>query len=132
MASRGTAWRRTAVSSTGRAGLFPCPDLSTFGEASARPIGARTIVSCMDPTPVGMPIPILRRSALRAVGLGQMPRARECTLGVDARGRKKNSGGVLPRHVSRLGSARRIGKLELIGQDGQSFVQVARGMVQGA
>jgi hypothetical protein len=66
MASRGTAWRRTAVSSTGRAGLFPCPDLSTFGEASARPIGARTIVSCMDPTPVGMPIPILRRSALRA------------------------------------------------------------------
>src|SRR6476659_793087 len=66
MASRGTAWRRTAVSCTGRAGLFPCPDLSTFGEASARPIGARTIVSCMDPTPVGMPIPILRRSALRA------------------------------------------------------------------
>ena len=66
MASRGTAWRRTAVSSTGRAGLFPCPDLSTFGEASARPIGARTILSCMDPTPVGMPIPILRRSALRA------------------------------------------------------------------
>ena len=64
--ARGTAWRRTAVSSTGRAGLFPCPDLSTFGEASARPIGARTIVSCMDPTPVGMPIPILRRSALRA------------------------------------------------------------------
>ena len=40
--------------------------LSTFREDSGQAAGTRRNVCCMDPTPVGTPIPILRGSALRA------------------------------------------------------------------